>query len=597
MTTGRSRAFLMAGVLIVTSTAHSGAMTEIPRLVAEELAANGRARVVLELTVPVREEGRLAKAQIAQQRARIAAAGDELLLSMPEGRARALHRYMTVPLLAVEVDEVGAAALASSRLVGKMRADFHAHPALSSTVRIVGADRLHAQGVDGQGWRVAIVDSGVEGSHPFLVQPVAEACFASQGRCPNGGTRQEGLGAGSPCTGHDGCFHGTHVAGIALGASNSLVGVAPAAELVAVNVFSVRTGSACGDAPSPCLGASVVDILAGLDWLVARADSLRLASVNLSLGGPYFSTTEACDAEDPGAKSLFEQLRSKGVLPVVSSGNGGRSDAVAWPGCLSNALSVGASDKTDRVATSFPFPASGGSDSAKLLKLLAPGVDVFASTLNGGFGAATGTSMAAPHVAGALALLREVAPTSSAATLEAVLRGTGPFLLDPRNGFNRPRLAAFDAALMLQGARADCVEDRETLCLMNGRFSAQLYWSNQYSGVWGTGKALPLTDATGMFYFTDPKNVELLVKVLDFGSTVKVFFGQLTNLEFQLILTDTETGEVRLYSNSRGECGGVDDNGFPGFGSASIPLPKASSAASCRPSANRLCLLNNRIAL
>src|SRR6185369_1361161 len=95
-----------------------------------------------------------------------------------------------------------------------------------------------------------------------------------------------------------------------------------------------------------------------------------------------------------------------------------------------------------------------------------------------------------------------------------------------------------------------CQASAQTLCLLNGRFAVQLTWQNQFDGSTGVGRAVRATDVTGYFSFGDPANLELLIKVLDFGNAIKVFYGELTNLHFTLTVTDVNTGAVKTYSNT-----------------------------------------------
>ncbi len=166
-------------------------------------------------------------------------------------------------------------------------------------------------------------------------------------------------------------------------------------------------------------------------------------------------------------------------------------------------------------------------------------------------------------------------------------------------------------ALYAPPQSSPCRNTASSLCL-GGHYQATLRWYNQFDGSSGVGRAIPRTSATGFFSFGDPSNVELLVKVLDFGDAVKVFYGELTNLQFTLTVTDTRNGDVRTYRNSDGDCGGIDQAAFEGssaaaaapaparasFGGRSFPLlAPARSAGGCRPSRNTLCLLDNRFAV
>jgi len=110
-----------------------------------------------------------------------------------------------------------------------------------------------------------------------------------------------------------------------------------------------------------------------------------------------------------------------------------------------------------------------------------------------------------------------------------------------------------------------CAGDDRTLCLNDGRFRVEVEWTDP-RGVPGTGRALPLTDATGAFWFFGPENLELVVKLLD-GSAINgrywFFYGGLSGVEYAITVTDTETGARRVYRNAAGEiCGRGDVGAF-----------------------------------
>lgn len=141
-----------------------------------------------------------------------------------------------------------------------------------------------------------------------------------------------------------------------------------------------------------------------------------------------------------------------------------------------------------------------------------------------------------------------------------------------------------------------CRPGPDRLCLLRKRFQVELEWQNQFNGTSGTGRSLARTDASGFFSFGDPSNLELMVKLLDFGDVVKVFWGQLTNLRYRLIITDLKTGQAKTYQNTPGECGGIDQGAFPGGGGLDLLSPQANqivaAAAGCKNSSGALCLDN-----
>ncbi len=144
------------------------------------------------------------------------------------------------------------------------------------------------------------------------------------------------------------------------------------------------------------------------------------------------------------------------------------------------------------------------------------------------------------------------------------------------------------------------------LCLLNGRFRVTVNWQNQFNNTSGAGGAIANTDLSGFFYFTDPGNIELIVKILDFGSEIKVFYSQLTNLRFTMTVLDTRSGTTKNYSNTEGECGAIEHNAFPsattgplgdGLGALVTGIPMAAAVGSCVADVDTLCLLANRFAI
>lgn len=140
-----------------------------------------------------------------------------------------------------------------------------------------------------------------------------------------------------------------------------------------------------------------------------------------------------------------------------------------------------------------------------------------------------------------------------------------------------------------------CKPGPDRLCLLKKRFQVEVQWDNQFNGTSGNGRSLARTDAAGFFSFGDPSNLELMVKLLDFGDVVKVFWGQLTNLKYRMIITDLKTGQAKTYQNTPGDCGGIDQGAFQGGAGLSLaPLSSTSifnkATAGCKASSKELCL-------
>src|SRR5437867_4390181 len=415
--------------------------------VRKRVAGGDRARVLVSLRLPGRghvPEGRLTHAAAALQRSDIANIGGHLMSRLRKANYRVVHRYSFVPLIALEVDAAALTDLEGSSLwVDRVFDDAIKRPILAESVPLIGADRAWGRGFDGSGTVVAVLDTGVDSSHPFLLgKVVEEACYSSTLAshsttfCPNGAEEQVGPGAGAPCSlDAQGCFHGTHVAGIAAGdgatAGATFSGVAPGAQLMAVQVFSKFTSvSDCGLFNTPCVGAYTSDLIAGLERVYTVHSTRTIASVNMSLGGGSFSAT--CDAEPE--KAIIDTLRSAGIATVVASGNDGSPTALSSPACISSAVSVGSTTKSDAVS-SF-------SNVAPFMSLFAPGEDILSSVTGGGFAMLSGTSMATPHVAGSWAILKQAAPAATVDQTLAALQSTGVPITDTRSGtpVTRPRI-------------------------------------------------------------------------------------------------------------------------------------------------------------
>ena len=187
-------------------------------------------------------------------------------------------------------------------------------PLLASTVPLIRAPQAWARGIRGRGQTVAVIDTGVDATHPFLEnRMVAEACFSAsepvlqiRSACPNGADTMIGPGSGAPCRDDSACFHGTHVAGIAAGRGSSFSGVAPDASVMSIQIFRHYPALFCGG--EPCIRAATSDLIRALEHVRDNADRLKIASVNLSLGGGSYRTY--CD--DHPYKPVIDQLRERG---------------------------------------------------------------------------------------------------------------------------------------------------------------------------------------------------------------------------------------------------------------------------------------------
>ncbi|SDM68046.1 Subtilase family protein [Lentzea albidocapillata subsp. violacea] len=257
-------------------------------------------------------------------------------------------------------------------------------PSLDRSVAQIGAPAAHQKGITGKGIKVAIVDTGVDEKHPDLAgQQIAEKNFTSD-----------------PDT-TDNVGHGTHVGSTVASHDSQYGGVAPGAQLLDAKV--------CVE-----FGCQESWILDGMRWAAEQGAQV----VNMSLGGG--DTPEV----DPLEQAVNDLTAQYGTLFVVAAGNSGSPGSVSSPSTAEAALSVGAVDRDDKIA---PFSSKGPrvGDSGLKPEVTAPGVDIVAAKAGTtDHFAASGTSMATPHVAGAAALLKQQHPEWTPAQLKSALATT-----------------------------------------------------------------------------------------------------------------------------------------------------------------------------
>ncbi len=426
-------------------------------LLSQKVQTVEQVRVLVVLDVAFTPEDTLSKAPALTQRHAIMRAQDALLERLAAEQVHVNQRYTDLPGLALTVNASALSALERVPEVVSVEEDKRHKPFLDISVPLIGASDAWGMGYTGAGWAVAVLDTGVDKHHAFLSGKVlSEACYSTNYAfdkastlCPGGGESEVGLGTGVNCAVTiAGCDHGTHVAGIAAGyQSDSLAGVAKDGNVIAIQVFSrIDDGLFCDPYPSPCITAYTSDIIAGLDRVLALHNDASfttpIASVNLSLGGGRY--TKVCDNDNVFIKLAIDKLASVGIATIVASGNDGYTDALSSPACVSSAVSVGATSDSD-VVTDF-------SNSASFLDLLAPGASIYSSVPGGDFESWPGTSMAAPHVAGAWAVLKSANPSADITTILDAMKKTGVAITDSRNGISKPRIQVDAAADTLAGA-------------------------------------------------------------------------------------------------------------------------------------------------
>jgi subtilisin family serine protease len=253
---------------------------------------------------------------------------------------------------------------------------------------------------------VAVIDSGVDTSHPEIAGMVADSFNAINSR--------EGPHS-----------HGTAMAG-AIIANAQLRGVAPAARILAIRAFD---GSGAGPE------GTTVTLLRSMDWAIARGARV----LNMSFAGP----------NDPQLARALAAARRRGLVLVAAAGNAGPKSPPLYPAADPNVIAVTATDAEDKLLRA--------ANRGRHIALAAPGVDILAPAPHARYQTTSGTSIAAAHVSGLAALLLERKPDLTPDAVRKILLSTAADLgaKGRDDHFGAGLADAYGALMSLQGRPAD----------------------------------------------------------------------------------------------------------------------------------------------
>ncbi len=413
---------------------------------------DGSVRVIVGVRAPF--SAAATRATIKAGQSSVQNARTAVLASLSNYKVTVSRNNWVIPYMALTVDKGALQALIASPDVTSIDEDHELKATDTGSDALIGAPTAWARSAYGTNAAVVIIDTGVQENHPFLGgRIVAESCFSTTdlsgatnhyySNCPNGLASQQGAGAGTNCLYlSQGCEHGTHVAGIAAGngiysGGVGYAGVAVGANIIPIQVFSTVTDSS----GSTVTGESAFDsdIISGLNQTYTFSASFVIGAVNMSLGNSFISDV-ACDSYQSGMTTAISLLYNTKIPVAIASGNGLSTSGISYPACISQAISVGA------VGDGTGTGSSGDSNAIDVpayfsnvghnLSLLAPGVNILSSVPGSSYQSLDGTSMATPHVAGALAVLRAKLPGATVASLLQILRNSGKPILDTRSGVN-----------------------------------------------------------------------------------------------------------------------------------------------------------------
>lgn len=392
-------------VLVVLKTDPASAVAGIASTLSQNASAEKKDRI------RARQEKLL---QRLQRRARVGVAGN--------ADGAVLAQLENTPVMTARVNRKLLDLLASSPDVQGVYLSKQFKLALATTVGVVNADevwgeKVNGTNITGAGVSVCVLDTGVDGTHESLSGKVVnEKCY-----CSVGGGCCQGLNESANATDDNG--HGTHVAST-VAASGNLTGVAKGANIVAVKV--------CNSAGS----CDLADIALAFDYCVNQSSTYNISVITMSISdGSAYATAASCPTS---LDSSISEAVGANMLVTISSGNEGSTTGIGYPACSPNATSVGATVHDGTSIASY-------SNRGPLLDVVAPGSSVVAAkasaacpgscSCSGSTATCSGTSMAAPHIAGIGALIAHNArlrnltfsPVLVEAFLEETSAGVGGF--------------------------------------------------------------------------------------------------------------------------------------------------------------------------
>jgi subtilisin family serine protease len=395
----------------------------------------------------------------------VAAAHRELRGALPARGVRVLSEHAYAFGAVIEIDADGLEALKRLPMVQRVYLDGEVHAALAQGVPLIGANQLHTSGYTGSGMTIAILDTGINYNHSALGGCFGPACKVVGGFdfVNNDSNPLDDNG------------HGTEVAGVAA-ADGVVRGVAYQAKLAALKVLSA-SGS-----------GSFAFVDNALNWVLTNRTTFNIKVVNMSLGdGSQHPTSSEAPCNTANTASLIQSLVNAGVAVTVASGNDAFSNGISFPACVAQATAIGGvyddtlpavswcgatcgtivCSDSNIVANKFVCHTNHGGTNGGPLDLLTPDWRTTTTSINGGTGDFGGTSAASPYAAGAFALMFNVAPTASVATIETNLKSTGvPVTTVQGPAYTYPRIDVnaaarnFDADL---DGRADGVDNCPTV--------------------------------------------------------------------------------------------------------------------------------------
>lgn len=385
---------------------------------------------------------------------------EEVLSTLTKKDFRLEYRYTTINAFTGFLTRSGLEKLKMNTKVETIETNKMINQNLQQSVPLINADKVWSvifnnSNITGKGnTTVCVIDGGINYTHSDL-----GACSFndfSNNNCTKVISGYDYCATNNCATNDtdpmDNLGHGTHVAGI-IGANGKIKGVAPDVNLIAMKV--------CEDNSSRC---GTIAIGKGVDWCRSNASIYNISTITISIGDNLIYGSN-CDPSYSGYSTTTTAINNafdSGIYVDISSGNDGYMNGTSWPSCTRGSSSVGAIydnslgrqppngnwtpancfDTNSRIDIITCF-----TNRANNLDLLAPGSIINSTTFNGIYAEDSGTSMAAPHVAGLAALLKQANGSLLPTQIETTMKRTGKPIYDNATKLTFPRIDAYRSVM------------------------------------------------------------------------------------------------------------------------------------------------------
>ncbi|MFP4567662.1 MAG: S8 family serine peptidase [Candidatus Woesearchaeota archaeon] len=359
---------------------------------------------------------------------------------------------------------------------------------------------ISGQKINGEGEVICVIDTGIDYTHSAL-----GGCTTNEflnGECAKviGGINimNESL---STIDDHG---HGTHVAGIIAGDSAQITGVAPKAKLLSIKALGSNGGG------------YVSDLILGIEWCFNNRETYNITTISISAGGltTYSNTCDAENTQFAQSAELVNEVITHNISIVVATGNDGRYTGTNYPACLSEAIPVTSISKTKTYATS----ANRGVNFQNLMT--APGVSILSANIGGGSTYKSGTSMATPHISGAIALMQQTnkilhdKPLTDA-EIKELLINTSELIYDAETSKSYPLIKTLNATNKLDTTKPIIILNKTSNTIIENENTITLIWNSSSNKEYNLNLTIINPNNETILNSTD-KNKELIIGTENF---------------------------------------------------------------------------------